>query len=51
MSLSSPEMVAWRVSALAADAPWTPTPIQLSPAGDATAETGEAMGFSLTSQL
>ncbi len=51
MSLSSPEMVAWRVAALGPNAPWTPTLVQLSPGGDVTARTGAAMGISLTAQL
>lgn len=51
ISLSSPEMVAWRVAALGADAPWTPTLVQLNPGGDVTARTGVAMGFALTGQL
>lgn len=50
MNLSSPEMVAWRVAALGADAPWTPTLVEI--AGDKiTAKTGTSMGLAMTTQL
>ncbi len=50
MSLSAPEMVTWRVSALGPDAPWTPTLVGVT-GEKVTAKTGVAMGMTMIRQL